>query len=118
MAREIDPNNLSVGDVLRIVAPTIAVIAALILVGKFAPDYVWLLIVLLVGGVYVYVSRLPKKDLATIAEREQKFENKIGAIPVVGPIAKPAWRLLNWLAVILGAVMLILFVLASIKNLL
>ncbi len=117
MAREIDPNNLSAGDVLRIVAPTIAAIAVLILVGKFAPDHVWLLIVLLVGGIYLYVSRLPKKDLAAIAEREREVENKIGAIPVVGPIAKPAWRLLNWLAVILGAIMLILFVLASIKNL-
>ncbi|MDH5501466.1 MAG: hypothetical protein OEY72_10250 [Gammaproteobacteria bacterium] len=118
MAREIDPNNLSAGDVLRVVAPTIAVVAVFILVGKFAPDYVWLLIALLVGGIYVYVSRLPKKDLAAIAEREQHFENKIGAIPVVGPIAKPAWRLLNWLAVILGAVMLVLIVVVSIKNLL
>ena len=118
MARDFDPNNLSAGDVFRAVVPTIAVIAVLVLVGRFAPNYVWLLIILLVGGVYVYVTRLPKKDIVAITEREQELENKIGNVPLVGPIAKPAWRLLNWLAVIFGAIMLILFVLTSIKNLL
>ena len=118
MARDMDPNNLSASDVLRIVAPIIVVIAVLIMVGKFAPDYFWVLIVLMGGSVYVYVSKLPEKDLAAIAEREQQLEDKIGTIPFVGSIVKPAWRLLNWVAVILGAIMLILFVLASIKKLL
>ncbi len=118
MARDIDPNNLAAGDVLRLVAPTIAVVAVLVLVERFAPDYAWVLIVLLLGGIYVYVTKLPKKDLAALAEREHELENKIGSIPVVGPIAKPAWRLLNWVLAIIGAIMLLLFILASIKNLL
>ena len=118
MARDFDPNNLSAGDVLRAVAPTIIAIAVLLLVGRFAPDYVWLLIVFIVVGVYVWVSKLPKKDLAAIAEKERELEDKIESIPVVGPVAKPAWRLLNWLAIVLGAIMLIVFILASVRNLL
>jgi|GEM_PF-4134774 len=116
MARKIDPNDLSAGDVLRLVAPTIAVIAAFVLVGEIVPDYLWLLIVLLIGGVYAHISRLPKKDLAALAQREKEVENKIGAIPVIGPIARPAWRVLNWIGVILGAFMLVVFALASMKN--
>ena len=118
MAREFDPNNLSAGDVLRILAPTVAVIAVVVLVGRFAPDYVWLLFVLTSVGAYLYVSRLPKKDLAAMVEQDQKFENKIGSLPVIGRIAKPAWRLLNWLVVVFSTIMLILFTLSSITNLL
>jgi len=117
MAGDFDPNNLSAGDVFRAIAPTVALVVALVLVGKFAPKFIWLFIVLLGGGIYVYVAKLPKKDLAAIAEKEQELEGKIGKIPVVGWIAKPAWRLLNWIGVILGAIMIIVFVLASVTNL-
>ena len=116
MARDFDPINLSAGDVFRAIAPTVAVIAAFILVGRFAPDFIWLFIVLLTVGIYVFIVKLPKKDLAAIAEKEQELEDKIGRIPVVGRIAKPAWRLFNWIGAILGAIMLIVLILASVKN--
>ena len=64
MAREFDPINLAAGDVLRIAAPTIAVIALLVLVGKFAPDYVWLLIVLLAGGAYSLCFEFTEEGLS------------------------------------------------------
>jgi ABC-type branched-subunit amino acid transport system permease subunit len=110
MARNFDPSNLSAGDVLRAVTPAIVAIAVLILVGRFAPDYLWLVIVFIVVGVYVWVSNLPKKDLAAVAEKERELEDKIRGIPVVGRVAKPAWRLLSWLALVLGAIMVIVFI--------
>lgn len=116
MARDIDPNNLSIGDVLRIVAPTIALIAILILVGRFAPNYVWLLLVLISVGAFVCVLRLPKKDLAAIAEHEQQLEDKIGSFPIVGSIAKIAWRLLGWLSIVFGVFVLVLLAATSVRN--
>ncbi len=118
MARKIDPNDLSAGDVLRLVAPTIALIALLILVGKFAPHFIWLLIVLLVIGFYVTVSKLPQKDLAAMEEKEREIQGKIESLPVVGPIAKSAWRIFSWIGFIIGALFLILIVFESVKNLL
>lgn len=121
MARDFNPNNLSAGDVLRILASSIALIFVLLIavlfVSRFAPDFTRLFIGLLGIGVFVVITRLPKKDLAAISEKEHELEEKIGRIPIIGSVAKPAWRSFNWLTVILGVIVLILLVLASVMNL-
>ena len=121
MARDFNPNDLSARYVLRIVAQTIIGIAALLtavfLVSRFAPDFVGLFIALIGIGVYVVVTRLPKKDLAAIVEKEREAEENIGKIPIVGPVVKFGWRLFNWLIVGLGMIMLILLVSTTVMNL-
>jgi hypothetical protein len=118
MVRNFDPNNFTAGHVLRLVTPTIAVIAVLVLIGLFAPDFFWLFIVLLVAGGYVSITKLPRKDLRAIAEKERDVEVKVRRLPVIGPIAVAAWRLLGWFVVIYCAIVLILLVLASLKSIL
>jgi hypothetical protein len=108
MAFEIDPKNLSAANVLRFVAPTFSVITAMVLVRRFAPNFLWLLIVLFVVAIYVTVVKLPKK--------ERELDDKIEGSPGVGPIAKPIWRILNWVVIIFGAFTMTLLVLASVKG--
>jgi len=118
VAREFDPNNLSAGDVLRAIGPLVVVIAIIVLVGRYAPDYVGLAIAAIIGFVFFWIFTLPKKDVAAIAEAERKLDSKIENLPVVGPVAGPLWRVFNWLGSILGAVMLIWLVYWAIKNVL
>ena len=117
MARDFDPKNLSAGDVLRAIGPLVAFLAALVLVGRFAPDYIWLLIVGIGVFVYFYVTTLPKENIAAMVDKEREINEKIDKIPVVGRIVGPLWRALNWLGAIVGSIFLVWFIYVSIKNL-
>lgn len=118
MTREFDPNNLSAGDVVRAIAPLVAVIAIIVLVGRYAPDYVGLAIFAIVGFVFFWFLTLPKKDVAAMAEAERRVDSKIQNLPVIGPVAGPLWRVFNWLGSLLGAVMLIFLAYWAFKSVL
>ncbi len=118
MAREFDPNNLSAGDVFRAIAPLVVVIAAIVLVGRYAPDYVGLVIIAIIGFVFYWIFTLPKKDVEAIAEADRRLDSKIQNLPIVGPVAGPLWRILKWLGSILTTVILIWLVYWAIKNVL
>ena len=118
VAREFDPNNLSAGDVLRAIAPLVVVIAIIVFVGRYAPDYGGLAIVAIIGFVFFWVFTLPKKDVSAIAEAQRRLDTKIQNLPIVGPIAGPLWRILTWLGSILSALILIWLVYWAIKKLL
>ena len=94
--KEFDPNNLSAGDVARGLAAPIGIIVALIVVGKYAPRFIWLLVVGIPVCVYFYISRMPKEDLRAIADAEHRANEKIRNLPIVGPILYPLLRVLDW----------------------
>ncbi len=118
MSREFDPNNLTFGDVLRAIVPLVAVIAIISLVGQYAPDYVLLVVVAIVGFIFYWIFTLPKKDVEAIAEADRKLENRIQNIPIIGPVAGAVFRIFNWLGLILGAVTVVWLVYSAIKNVL
>jgi len=118
MAKEFDPNNLTAGDVARAVAPTIAAILAIYLVHKIAPDFVGIAVIALIGLFFYFIFTIPKKDMKAIGKTDQELGDKLGSIPVVGPIAKPLRRVFDLLSVIIGAITLIWFVIWAIKKVL
>lgn len=118
MAREFDPNNLSASDVLRAIGPLVVVIATIVLVIRYAPDFVWLVIVGIVGFAFYWVFTLPKKDVEAIAEADRRLDSKIHDLPIVGPVAGPLCRVLNWLGSIFSAVMLVFVVYWAITSIL
>ena len=96
MAREFDPNNLSGGDVFRAIAPVVGFIVALIVAASFGPAYVAGVIVISVGLVIYSVRSMPKKDLQAIVKADQRINDRIKNLPVLGPILYPLWRVLGW----------------------
>ncbi|MGB5630185.1 MAG: hypothetical protein WBM57_12495 [Woeseiaceae bacterium] len=116
MAKEFDPNNLTAGDVVRAVAPMVAAILAIYLVHKFAPDFVGIAFVALIGLVFYFIFTMPKKDLEAIGKADKELGDKIGDIPIVGPVAKPLWQVFDWLGVIIGAISLLWLVVWAVKR--
>ncbi len=116
MGREIDPKNLSGGDVLRIVAPLIGLIVAIVVVGRFAPSYFWVLMVAVIGYVIYTVQTLPKKDLEAIAKAEQDTNDKIRNLPLLGPILYPLWRVFGWAHGVIGVATILLVVYFALKG--
>lgn len=110
MARKIDPNNLSGGDVARILGPLIGAIIAFIVVTMYAPQFLWVLIVALIALIVYSVRSMPKESLKAIAERRQRTNEKIKNLPYLGPIIYPLWRVFGWLSESIGIAMLILMI--------
>ena len=110
MGREFDPNNLSAGDVFRAVGPLVAFFVAIIVAASFGPAYVVGVIVISVLLVIYSVWSMPKKDLEAIVEADQRFNDKIKNLPILGPILYPLWRLLDWTHSLFTVAMIILLV--------
>ena len=110
MAREIDPNNLSGRDVARILAPTIGFVVAFVAVGRYAPQFIWVLFAALFVFMLFSVRSIPKKNLEVIAESQQRTNEKIKNLPVLGPIIYPLWRVLGWLSGLFTAATITLLV--------
>lgn len=102
MRRQVDPNNLSGGDVLRVLAPLAGFLVALIIAGQFGAKYVWVVIALGAAFVLYIVFTLPKEAVQAITEAEQRTNDKIRDLPVVGPLLYPLWRVLGWTHTLLG----------------
>lgn len=118
MSREIDPKNLSFGDVVRAIAPLVIVITIFVIVGRYAPDYFLLAVVAIIGFGFYWIYTLPKKDIEAIVEADRKVDSKIQKFPIIGPVAGPVWRAFNWLMSILSVVLLIWLIYLAIKNVL
>ncbi len=115
MGREFDPNNLSAGDVFRAVGPLAAFFVAIIVAASFGPAYVLAVIAIFVGFVIYSVWSMPKKDLEAIVEADQRANDKIKNLPVLGPILYPLWRLLDWAHTLFAVAMIILLVYVAIN---
>jgi hypothetical protein len=102
MGRQVDPNNLSGGDVLRILAPLAGFLVALIIAGQVGAKYVWIVITLGAAFVLYIVCTLPKEAVQAITEAEQRTNDKIRDLPVVGPLLYPLWRVLGWAHALFG----------------
>ena len=107
MAREFNPNNLTAGDVFKAVAPIIAAIGAIYLINKYFPDFVGLAVVAVVVLVMFVVLTMPTNDLDAIAEAEHKQNEKIRAVPVVGPALAFLRQAFERLSTIITVVMFI-----------
>lgn len=108
MTQDFDPNNLSGGDVFRMIAPLIAFVAALIVAASFGSAYVIAVIVISIGLVIYSAYSMPKKDVEAIAEARQRTNDKIKNLPVFGPILYPLWRILDWASSLFTLAMMIL----------
>ena len=118
MARRIDPKNLTLGDALYVIAPTVALVAVVVVIGRFAPQYVPFLVIAVGVGVVIYVSKLPANDRAAIADAERRLDRKIDSLPIVGPIVGPLWRIFSLIVSIVSAVLMILVIYLAIRNVL
>ena len=110
MARDFDPNNLSGGDVARALGPLIVGIVAFVVVGKYAPQFLWVLLVAFLVFVFYSVRSIPKKNLEAIADRRRLTNEKIKNLPYLGPIIYPLWRVLGWLSGLISIAMLPLII--------
>ena len=107
MARQFDRNNLTVGDVFRAIAPLIAVIGAVYLVNRHFPEFVGLTVVSLIGLLIFGLWTLPRKDLHAMAEFENRRNEKIKAVPIVGPALNILRQALDWVSMTIGVIMLV-----------
>ena len=107
MAWEYDPDNLTAGDVLKMVAPTIAAFVSIYFVNKYFPDFVDLAAFALIALVIFGILRMPKKDLEKIAEAEQRQSEKVKAVPVVGPALGVLKQAFDWIHTIFGIILFI-----------
>jgi len=110
MARDIDPKNLSGGDVARILAPLVGFLVVLIVVGKYAPQLLWVLFAAMFVAIMFSVRSIPKKNLEAIAESRQKTNDKIKNLPVLGAILYPLWRVFGWLSELFSVAMILLII--------
>lgn len=104
MARDFDPNNLTARDVFWAFAPIIAAIGAIFFVNMFLPDFVGLAIVALVVLLILGIRTIPKKDLEAAAEGQRRLDEKINAVPIVGPALGILLQTLDWLGSIFAVV--------------
>lgn len=110
MARDFDPNNLSVGDVARVLGPLVGAIIALIVVGKYAPQYLWVLFVAFFVLITYSVRSIPEESLEAMEDQRQRTNDKIKNLPYLGPIIYPLWRVFGWLHGLMSIAMLLLMV--------
>jgi carbon starvation protein CstA len=110
MSREFDPNNLSVGDVARVLGPLVGVIIAVVAVGKYAPQYLWVLFAALFVLVMYSVRSMPKESLEAMEDQRQRTHDKIKNLPYLGPVIYPLWRVFSWLNGLIGIAMLLLMI--------
>jgi len=116
MVKEFDPDNLTAGDIVRAVAPTILAILAIYLVQKFAPNFLGIAVVILIALVLYVIFTMPKKDVESIGKADRELNDNIGKIPVIGPLAKPLWRVIVWLSAIVSLITIILLVFGAIDK--
>ena len=114
MALHLDPNNLTAGDVVRVVGPLALGLATLFLVGYFASDFVWLVILAFVVIFVVGWARIPREDKISMVKKELELEQKIDNIPIVGRPARYLWKILSWVAGFIGIFYLVLLVVSTI----
>jgi len=110
MARDIDPKNLTGGDVARILAPLVGFLVALIVVGKYAPQFLWVLFAAMFVAIMISVRSIPKKNLEAFAESRQRTNDKIKNLPVLGPIVYPLCRVFGWLSELFSVAMILLVI--------
>ena len=104
MARDFDPNNLTARDVFWAFAPIIAAIGAIFLVQRFFPDFVGLAIVSLVVLFVLGLRTIPKEGLEAAADGQRRLDEKIKAVPIVGPALGAVLQILEWLSWVFAVV--------------
>lgn len=107
MARKFDPNNLTAGDVFRAITPFVAAIGVIYLVNKHFPNLVGLVVVALITLVFFGIWSLPRKDVVAMTGIERKRNEKIKAVPLIGPALAILRQALDWLSMIIALIMLV-----------
>ena len=114
MKRDIDLNNLSLGDVLRLIAPLLVALGVPIAVLVLAPAYLPHAFLGLIVLAVVWLMRMPKEERLQINEAQRRANERLGRIPVVGGLL----RLLDSLFAVFSLVVFAWFVYLIVKSLL